>query len=129
MRKTGSTASIFGVVQSPATDAVIAAHHPAPCDGGPCATCAFRPGTEANLTEHTITLARLCVEGGRMFSCHERPGLCRGFVAAINLRGVTEDEEAKRWSIIAGEAADILSRCIDAAKAVDDGAREAVARP
>ena len=50
-------------VPSAASDAVIAANHPAPEQGGPCATCAFRPGTEANLSPHTMQLARLCVEG------------------------------------------------------------------
>ncbi len=106
-------------VPSPASDAVIAAAHPSPEDGCPCATCAFRPGTEANRTEHTIELARLCVEGGREFSCHERPQLCRGFIAAINLRGAPEDEEARRWCEVAGAAADIFSKCIDAAVEAD----------
>ena len=110
-------------VPSPASDAVMAAEHPSDADGGPCATCAFRPSTEANRSAHTVQLARLCVEGFRTFHCHEHPRLCRGYVAALNLRGVPQDEDDRRWSIVAGDAADILQRCIDAAVAAD---REAV---
>lgn len=106
-------------VPSAACDLVIASEHPSPADGGPCATCAFRPGTEANTTDHTITLARLCVEGLRPFHCHEAPQLCRGFVAAANVRGVPEDEDDKRWAIVAAEAADMIGHCIDAAAAAD----------
>lgn len=103
-------------VPSPACDAVLAAAHPSSADGGPCATCAFSPGTQANQAEHTMELARLCVEGFRTFSCHEQPQLCRGFIAAINLRGVPQDEDDRRWCVVAGDAADFLSRCIDVAK-------------
>jgi hypothetical protein len=78
----------------PAFDLVEAAAHPSPEDGGPCSSCAFRPGTEANRSAHTVLLAKLCIEGGRMFSCHERPGLCRGYIAAANLRGLPFDERA-----------------------------------
>lgn len=99
-------------VPSPATDAVIQAVHPSPEAGGPCATCAFRPGTEANGTEHTITLARLCVEGGRLFHCHEYPQLCRGFIAAINLRGSPHTDEDGRWQVVCGMAADVLADAI-----------------
>jgi hypothetical protein len=106
-------------VPSAASDEVMAAAHPPPDAGGPCASCAFRAGTEANMTEHTVTLARLCVESLRPFYCHERPGLCRGFIAAINMRGVPEDEEDRRWRVVAGDAADILGACIAAAKAED----------
>lgn len=97
-------------VPSAASDAVIAAIHPSPEAGGPCATCAFRRGTEANQTAHTIQLARLCVEGA--FYCHEQPQLCRGFIAAIYLRGVPDTEDAQRWSEVAGHAADMLALCV-----------------
>lgn len=113
----GSTASDYGVPIE-ACDAVIAAPHPGPDAGGPCATCAFRSGTEANRTPRTMQLARLCVEGGREFMCHEKPQLCRGFIAAINLRGIPDDEEARRWCAAAGMAADVLAACIEAARAV-----------
>lgn len=101
-------------VPSAACDAVLEAAHPAPEAGGPCATCAFRPGTEANTTAHTITLARLCVEGLRPFYCHEQPQLCRGFIAATNLRGVPETEEARRWQEINAAAADLYADAIAA---------------
>lgn len=103
-------------VPSAACDAVLAAKHPAPENGGPCATCAFRPGTEANQTTHTMDLARLCVEGFRHFHCHEKPKLCRGYIAALNLRGAPVTEDDEKWSIVAGHAADLLSFCIDEAK-------------
>lgn len=100
------------MVPSAACDAVMAAEHPTDENGGPCATCAFRPGTEANRAWWTTDLARLCVEGFRTFHCHEHPRLCRGFVAAINLRGVPQDEDDKRWCEVAGHAADMLSDAI-----------------
>ncbi len=100
------------MVPSAASDAVTAAEHPSPEAGGPCATCAFRPGTEANTTPHTVELARLCVEGFRHFYCHEQPRLCRGFIAALNLRGVPETDDDRKWAEIAGHAADILSDAI-----------------
>jgi hypothetical protein len=99
-------------VPSPACDAVEAAEHPSPEAGGPCATCAFRPGTEANTSWWTRDLARLCVEGTRTFQCHEQPQLCRGFIAAINLRGPTETDDAKKWNECAGFAADMLADAI-----------------
>lgn len=107
-------------MESAACDAVIAAQHPSPEDGGPCATCAFRTGTEANQTEHTMLLAALCVEGDRFFHCHERPQLCRGYVAAINLRGVPNTEEQKRHAEMCGMAADLLAECITEASAEDE---------
>jgi hypothetical protein len=111
-------------VPSAACDAVLTAPHPSPDAGGPCATCAFRPGTQANETAHTWALARLCVEGFRLFHCHEKPQVCRGFNAAVNLRGVPRGDDDEKWATVAGEAADILGDCIEAAKAAD-----AVARP
>lgn len=111
----------FGV-PSAASDTMIAADHPSAADGGPCETCAFRRGTEANRTAHTMELARLCVEGIVPFHCHEQPQLCRGFVAAVNLRGAPVDEEDRRWKEVAAFAADLLGACIDAAKAEDEKA-------
>lgn len=69
--------------ESQAFDAVCAAEHPAPESGGPCATCAFRPGTEANTSWHTVMLAKFCVEGRTPFDCHEKPQLCRGFIGEL----------------------------------------------
>jgi hypothetical protein len=100
---------------SAAVNAVMAATHPSPEDGGPCATCAFRPGSEANRSQHTRELVNLCVEGLREFHCHERPQLCRGFIAAINLRGVPATEADRQLAEVAGCAADILGMAIDAA--------------
>lgn len=107
-------------IHSPSVDAVMAAQHPKPSDGGPCATCAFRPGTQANTTEHTQALVRLCVEGIREFHCHEKPQLCRGFIAALNLRGVPKTRDERRHSEAAGFAADVLAQCIAMAKAIDE---------
>lgn len=98
---------------------VLAANHPSPENGGPCWTCAFRPGTEASTTEHTRELARLCVEGLRAFHCHERPQLCRGFVAAVNLRGVPETEDDRRYAEACGVAADLLGELIGRAAEAD----------
>lgn len=109
-------------VPSPASDAVTAAEHPSPECGGPCATCAFRPGTQASETWHTVELARLCVEGLVPFHCHERPGLCRGFVAAANLRGAPETEDDRRWMEVNRIAADLMARAIAAGKKADDEA-------
>lgn len=106
-------------VPSHACDAVVAAEKPSPEDGGPCATCAFRVGTEANVTEHTMTLARLCVEGFRTFHCHETPQLCRGFIAALNLRGTPATEADKSWAVVCGEIADSLHDAIRNAAAAD----------
>lgn len=103
-------------VPSAACDAVLAAEHPTPELGGPCATCAFRVGTEANRTPRTMALARLCVEGFRYFYCHESEQLCRGYIAALNVRGVPANEDDERWSVVAGEAADLLGDCISAAR-------------
>ena len=104
-------------VPSAACDAVESAKHPSPEAGGPCATCAFRPGTEANRSAHTAELARLCVEGFRFFYCHEQPQLCRGYLAAINVRGVPESEDDRRWSDVCGIAADLIADCISRAEA------------
>jgi hypothetical protein len=114
---------MFNEVPSAAADAVMTAEHPRHDEGGPCDECAFRSGTEANRTEHTVTLARLCVEGFRPFYCHVHPGLCRGYVAALNLRGVPEDEDDRRWCEVARMAADVLGECIESARAADAVAR------
>ena len=102
---------------SAAFDAVSAAEHPSPERGGPCATCAFRHGTEASQSAHTTELARACVEGLVSFHCHEHPQLCRGFVAAVNLRGAALSEDERRWQEVCAIAADVLGACIEAAKA------------
>lgn len=102
---------------SPSMDVVLQADHPDPANGGPCETCAFRRGTEANQTPHTMALARACVEGLRPFHCHERPQLCRGFIAAANLRGVPKTDEDRRRMHAARMVADVLGDAI--ALAVD----------
>jgi hypothetical protein len=107
--------------RSQACQIVAAANLPSPESGGPCATCAFRKGTEANASAHTTELAALCVEGLREFHCHEKPQLCRGFIAAANLRGVPQDEEDRHWMEVAGEAADILAMCIERAVEAQKG--------
>lgn len=112
-------------VSSPACDLVMSREHPPYSAGGPCHDCAFREGTEANASQHTVMMARLCVEGFRQFDCHVHPGICRGFVAALNVRGVPETEEERRWQEVTGAAADLLAECVAAAKAED----EAVALP
>ena len=99
-------------VPSPASDLVLAVEHPSHDEGGPCSTCAFRMGTEANQSIHTMQLARMCVEGGRPFYCHEHPGLCRGFVAALNLAGVPQTDDERKWREVNAFAADVLSQCI-----------------
>ena len=111
----------FGV-PSAASDVVIAATHPPHENGGPCATCAFRPGTEANLSAHTAQLARLCVEGLRPFQCHEHPHVCRGWVAAVNFNGVPVTEDQKRWTEVTGFAADMLAEAIAAGVEADRAA-------
>lgn len=106
-------------MESKALDEVMAAQHPSPQEGGPCATCAFRPGTEANQTEHTTALVRLCVEGMRLFHCHEKKQLCRGYLAAANLRGVPAPEESDKVKI-AGFLADQFSSAISRARDSSD---------
>lgn len=110
-------------IPSPATDAVLAAEHPSHADGGPCGGCAFRRGTEAEQTPHTVALARACVEGLRPFYCHEHPGPCRGFVAAVNLRGVPDDEMERRWQEANAVLADVLWESIAAVAKADQGRR------
>lgn len=105
-------------VDSHACDIVSSASHPAYADGGPCA---FRAGTEPSRAEETVTLARLCVEGFRPFYCHEHEHLCRGFVAAMNIRGLPETNEDRRLVEAAGAAADVLSACIASAAALLGG--------
>jgi hypothetical protein len=111
----------FANVPSGASDVVMTAVHPSHEEGGPCSECAFRRGTEASNTPHTVALARLCVEGSRPFHCHVHPGLCRGYVAAANVRGVPSDDDDERWAIVAGHASDVIGICIDAAKAAEEG--------
>lgn len=103
---------------SPSVEAVIAAEHPAPDRGGPCSGCAFRKGTEANRDEVTQTMIRLCVEGMRTFDCHMRPGLCKGYIAAANLRGVPTTKRDRVKADIYGTAADFIAGMIDNVKAL-----------
>ena len=114
---------------SPAMEAVIDAEKPAPDAGGPCATCAFRAGTEANRTMHTMLLAALCVEGVTPFDCHEHPRVCRGWTAAVNLKAqageVSDDPEAVKYRQAMCDGADIIAMCIAAAKAEDEKAHAA----
>lgn len=101
-------------VDSPAFDAVSGANHPSPECGGPCATCAFRPGTEAASMEHTVVLARLCVEATEPFLCHEQPQLCRGWIAAVNLRGpMPDDDDSRHRREALGFAIEMLNEAIE----------------
>lgn len=45
-------------------------------------------------------LATLCIGGLDPFYCHEKTQICRGWIAAVNLRGVPENkaEVARRWA-------------------------------
>ncbi len=40
-------------------------------DRQPCATCAFRPGTDAAERVATQLTVRLCLMSGETFTCHE----------------------------------------------------------
>jgi hypothetical protein len=110
-----------GVVtfRSPACDVVSGGNQPSPKQGGPCATCAFRNGTEASQTPHTMTLARLCVEGLSPFMCHEKPGLCHGFIAAANLRGAPCTETDIEYAAVCRETAEHLADAISAGAKAD----------
>ena len=104
-------------MMSGAFQAVLHADHPSPENGGPCATCAFRIGTEANRSEHTTALAALCVEGLREFRCHEKPQLCRGWIAAVNAKHAAGEYADKKHLEASRFCADFLSDAID--RAVD----------
>lgn len=121
-KSTASEPADKGNPISPAFDAVCAAEHPTPKDGGPCATCAFRLGTQANQSAYTTMLAQLCVEGITPFDCHERPQLCRGWIAAVNLRGVPESSEDRRHMEASRLAAEILADAIEVGAAADRAA-------
>ena len=99
---------------SEAVETVIAAEHPSPEAGGPCHGCAFRPGTEANRDDVTQLMIRLCVEGFRTFDCHMKPGLCRGYVAAANLRGVPKrgDRRERTKVEVLGWTADRIAEMV-----------------
>jgi hypothetical protein len=113
-------------MESEAFDVIAGADHPAPEDGGPCGTCAFRPGSQASQTEHTVQLANLCVEGIVPFHCHEQEQLCRGWIAAVNLQGMDGglpmDVESIRHREASAFAADILSDAIAAGVEADKAA-------
>jgi hypothetical protein len=59
------------------------------------------------------------VEGLRPFHCHEKPQLCRGYVAAVNLRGVPADESDRMHASECGFAADVLGELIERAAEAD----------
>lgn len=109
-------------LESPAFDAICAADHPSPSNGGPCATCAFRPGTEANATEHTVALAKMCVEGLERFDCHEYNRMCRGWLAAVNLRAQDDvkSPEAREYIEAHRAMAGMLANAIGLAKEAED---------
>lgn len=104
---------------SPAFDAVSAADHPSHDEGGPCHGCAFRKGTEASHTAHTVELAKMCVEGLTLFKCHEHPGPCRGWIAAVNLRGAPTTDDDRKWAEVNALGADVLAQAISAAAQED----------
>lgn len=81
------------------------------CDG-----CAFTPGTEANLSVHTLLKAKICAELAHPFYCHThldedgkpikgaRLQLCGGFVDAMNAyyRRGPGPSDARRRVLVAG---------------------------
>lgn len=76
-----------------------------------CATCAFRPGTEASETPGTMLTAQLCVLSGERFECHEtdRAGEpCIGWQRAVEARGAIPE-----WRRKAGAAMLALLRDAD----------------
>lgn len=105
-------------------EAVSEAEHPSPDAGGPCATCAFRPGSEASQTAHTVSIAKLCVEGIVPFHCHEKPQLCRGFIAAANARWADNpdfnSEREQRHREACRFVAERLGEAIGMAREVDE---------
>jgi len=104
---------------STASDAVMSADHPCHEDGGPCHDCAFRPGSEANKSRHTVTLARLCVEGMTQFDCHVHAGMCRGWIAAMNLNGEPDTDLGRAKCEGAAIMAEILTDAIQAGVEAD----------
>lgn len=110
-------------MKSAAFDAVSAAQHPDPADGGPCATCAFRSGSEASRTDYTVALAVSCVEGLVPFHCHEKDQLCRGWIAAVNLNGPPTTREQRRHQKAAAMVADAIGQAIEVGKAAEREAR------
>lgn len=115
-------------MHSEAFTIIATAAHPSPAEGGPCATCAFRQGTEANGSEHTTMLAMLCVEGVSPFRCHEQPHLCRGWIAAVNLLaadgGLPDDEASRRHRYVCAMASDVLGAAITNAADADRAAQK-----
>lgn len=63
-----------------------------------------------------MALAVACVEGLQLFHCHVHPGLCRGFVAAVNLRGVPKTKADRKRAKVAGLLVDMLSDVIREAR-------------
>lgn len=57
-------------------------------------------------------LAKLCVEGLVPFDCHEKAQLCRGFIAAVNLRGAPTTRTERRHAEAAKSAAEMLGLVI-----------------
>lgn len=72
----------------------------------PCATCAFRQGTEANKDQITQLKVQLCLGSGTPFLCHEPQGeghMCGGFANALEAavkRGDYKDEDDWRRSFM-----------------------------
>jgi hypothetical protein len=67
---------------------------------GRCATCAFRPGTDANGSAATTMAAVKCILEQTPFECHERPGkLCAGFAALLD---VTAEPIEAPWEHVCG---------------------------
>lgn len=53
-----------------------------------CATCAFRPGTDAANSPLTQLKVKLCIMAGKYFICHESPleAWCAGIADAITAK-------------------------------------------
>lgn len=64
-----------------------------------CATCAFRPGTDAAKSRSTQLKAKLCIESGEEFLCHESPlpAWCAGVADALESRFEAGKEIEGGW--------------------------------
>jgi hypothetical protein len=70
-----------------------------------------------------MALVVACVEGLVPFYCHEKDQLCRGFVAASNLRGAPKNRADKRHAKAAAIVAEVIAQAIAFGKAADGAQR------
>jgi hypothetical protein len=83
-----------------------------------CATCAFRPGTEAANSPLTPVKARLCIKTCTPFLCHESPidAMCAGAADAMTVM-----HENGQWAQTPEWKRKVLLACLDAIQDVEDG--------